>query len=252
MDQVSAADVKHRQEVSACYKRWKAKPLLQQVYGDFYQRIGRYCIADPHRPTVEVGSGFGAIKNFLPDCITSDFAKNNWTDRIENVYQLSFSDGSIANLLMLDVFHHLEFPGSALNECRRVLRKGGRLVLLEPAVSWLGILVYGLFHHEPLGLNAPTEWIRPPQSLVENDRYYANQSNAHRVFCGSRYRNLLTDWQIVSLIQTADFSYIASGGFQKLQLYPQWAYRFVKQLDRWLDRLPIVFATRMLIVLESQ
>jgi len=40
------------------------------------------------------------------------------------------------------VFHHLEFPGTALAEFARVLRPGGRVVIFEPGLGVLGGFAY--------------------------------------------------------------------------------------------------------------
>ena len=91
----------------------------------------------------------GRIKDVIPQCVTTDLFPNPWLDRQENCYQLSFADGSVSHLILFDVWHHLRYPGTALREFHRVLAPGGRLILFEPAASWVGRLVYHFFHHEP-------------------------------------------------------------------------------------------------------
>ena len=58
----------------------------------------------------------------------------------------------------MSVFHHLEFPGTVLKEFKRVLTQGGRIIIFEPAVSLLGSLIYGVFHHEPTILMKKIKW----------------------------------------------------------------------------------------------
>ena len=40
-----------------------------------------------------------------------------------------FGDENLTNVVMLDVFHHLQFPGDALAECPRVLVRGERVLI---------------------------------------------------------------------------------------------------------------------------
>jgi hypothetical protein len=47
----------------------------------------------------------------IPECVTTDIFPNPWLDRVENAYALNFADASVGNLILFDVFHHLEFPG---------------------------------------------------------------------------------------------------------------------------------------------
>ena len=74
---------------------------------------------------------------------------------------MSFEDGSVANLILFDVWHHLEYPAAALAEFHRVLVPQGRLIIFDPAMGLLGRIVYGLFHHEPLGLKDKIQWRTP-------------------------------------------------------------------------------------------
>jgi ubiquinone/menaquinone biosynthesis C-methylase UbiE len=52
--------------------------------------------------------------------------------RCASVYDLPFEDGSFDHVLVRDVVHHLEEPERFVEECRRVLARGGRIDLLEP------------------------------------------------------------------------------------------------------------------------
>ena len=45
---------------------WRQRPLLRKVYGHFYQLIRRALTPIPG-PIVELGSGIGAAKEFIPD-----------------------------------------------------------------------------------------------------------------------------------------------------------------------------------------
>jgi SAM-dependent methyltransferase len=49
-----------------------------------------------------------------------------------------FADGEFDAVLMCDVLEHLFAPGSAVRECRRLLRPGGRLVLELPLEGEFG------------------------------------------------------------------------------------------------------------------
>ena len=55
-----------------------------------------------------------------------------------------------ANIVMVDVLHHVEFPLSFLREAQRVLRSGGRIIMVEPAITLGSTLFYRLLHQEPV------------------------------------------------------------------------------------------------------
>jgi SAM-dependent methyltransferase len=240
----------HNDEIAQNLRHWEAKPLLRKLCDAFYREIARHVRHDLPGLTVEVGSGIANLKNVLPDAIATDIFPNPWLDRTENAYRLSFTDSSIANLILFDVFHHLEFPGTALEECRRVLQPGGRVIIFDPAVSLLGFLVYGVFHHEPIGWHRPIIWLAPKNFDPNGAPYYAAQGNATRIFFSDAYKKELAGWSVHAQ-RMAAISYIASGGYRRTQLYPTQMLGFMRMLDRACDTLPKLFATRLLVALEK-
>ena len=245
-------ETQHNTEIHENMMHWQRKPLLHLVYREFYRQIASFIRADVKGSVVELGSGTGNLKMAVPDCICTDIFPNPWIDQVENAYQLSFADNSVSNLILFDVFHHLQFPGSALNEFGRVLPTGGRVILFEPAMGWLGRLVFGLFHHEPLEMNKEITWKAPKGFDFTSTSYYAAQGNAHRVFNGTEFKKEMAGWKLIELRRYAALSYVASGGYRGRQLYPAALYPLMKTIDSLLSMLPVVFATRMLVVLEKQ
>jgi hypothetical protein len=241
----------HLIEMRSNQAAWRKRPLLRSVYGHFYELI-RQALNPIPGPIVELGSGIGAVKESIPACITTDIFPNPWLDQQENAYALTFADSSVANLILLDVFHHLIYPGTALQEFHRVLCVHGRVVILEPAMSLLGKLIYGLFHHEPLGLRKPISWFAPDGFDSKETGYYAAQANASKVFLGKQFEGALSSWEIAILQSFPDIAYVASGGFSKPQFYPSSLLPVIRTFEKVLALWPNLFATRLLIVLEKK
>jgi SAM-dependent methyltransferase len=239
----------HLDEIRKNQESWQRKPLLRRIYRGFHREIAAE-LSDLPGATVEIGSGVANIRDTIPGCLCTDLFPNPWLDQVENAYRLTFQDGSLANVILFDVFHHLRYPGTALQELHRVLVRGGRLIIFEPRISLLGALVFGLLHHEPIGALKPIEWSAPssfrPEAL---DDYYAAQGNATRVFL-RRSPVQLPGWRVVRTLQRSALAYVASGGYSKPQLYPDSWYPLMRSLEKVLDRFPALFATRMLVVLE--
>ncbi|HLP07367.1 MAG TPA: class I SAM-dependent methyltransferase [Opitutaceae bacterium] len=168
----------------------------------------------PTGPIVECGSGIGNLKVVVPEAVATDLFPNPWIDRTENVFRLSMANDSTAALLLFDVFHHLEYPGTALRELGRVLRPGGRLILMEPAAGWFGRVALGLFHHEPLALRAPIVWEAPPGWDPASPRYYAAQGNAWRVFRRKENPAVLEGWALREIAYLPALRWLLCGGFQ--------------------------------------
>src|SRR5271154_1806157 len=110
-EQVRKPAEQHLLEMRLNRDAWEKKALLRTIYQRFYRLIREQLAKNTYAETVELGSGIGAIKAVIPECVTSDIFPNPWLDRVENAYALNFADESIGNLILFDVFHHLEFPG---------------------------------------------------------------------------------------------------------------------------------------------
>jgi SAM-dependent methyltransferase len=105
------------------YRRaWGNKPLLRRVYNDIYDRIVAVCVEGR---TLEIGGGIGEFKSRFPHVISTDIQSAPWLDVVADAQKLPFTNGSISNIVMVDVLHHVEFPLLLLREAERVLRPGG-------------------------------------------------------------------------------------------------------------------------------
>ena len=230
---------------------WNRKPILRTLYRDFYRLIAKHLSKLPAGKIVELGSGLGNIHDVIPECIRTDLFSNPWIDQVENAYRLSFADESVSDLILTDVFHHLKYPGTALKEFHRVLKKGGLVIMLEPCLSALGLIVYGALHSEPIAISKEIEWFAPEDWSPDSVDYYAAQGNASRIFVDRRFRKNLKDWKRVKTIRLSAIAYAASGGYSKPQLYPTSMLPMIKGTEKILDLFPALFATRLLVILEK-
>src|SRR5262249_22097328 len=105
---------------------WQQKPVLQAIYGDFYDRIIMSCVPGL---TVEIGGGIGNLKNRLGNVIATDVQFAPWLDCVADAQYLPFKQASISNIVMVDVMHHIEFPVNFFRSASAVLKPGGRIVM---------------------------------------------------------------------------------------------------------------------------
>ena len=242
----------HNKEIQSNLEVWNKKPLLREIYKGFYDLILKWIRKDLRGETVELGSGTGNFKSVYPKCISTDIFPNPWIDKVESAYNLSFENNSVSNLIMFDVFHHLAFPGSALEEAKRVLVKNGRIIIFEPYISLFGLLVYGIFHHEPMGLFKKINWFNASEQDPDQ-KYYAAQGNATRIFNDSKLKiERLGCWNIVHMEKISAISYVLSGGFSRPSFYSARFLPLIKKIEKFLDLFPIIYATRMMVVLEKK
>jgi SAM-dependent methyltransferase len=242
---------RHSVEIHENRRHWERKPLLRKVYSQFCGEIAKRVDHTVPGLVVELGSGMGNLKEHLPDCITTDMFSNQWLDRVEDAYDLTFAPGTVGHLILFDVWHHLQYPGTALREFYRVLTEHGKVIIFEPAMGVFGRFVFGHFHHEPLGLNEEIQWEAPASFIRDRLGYYAAQGNASRVFGSNAFRAQLRSWRLAEVSYFSALAYLGTGGFRGPQLYPMAALPLLNRLDSFLSRFPSL-ASRMLVVLQKQ
>ncbi len=230
-------------------RRWKTKPLLQEIYAGFYRRI--LALMDPQLPgrIVEIGSGIGNLKSRLPRAVATDLFPNPWLDLVCDGYEMPFRDGTISHLVLFDEYHHLRAPNAFLKEAQRVLTPTGRLILFEPYISLGSFAAYGLFHHEPVGWRRPIDLA---DTLPRPHDYYAAQGNATRLFFREELPNWPGGWTVFHAETFSCFHYLLSGGFSKPALYPASWLEPVRRVDAALSRWPRIFGGRCLIGLGKR
>jgi SAM-dependent methyltransferase len=227
---------------------WQTKPVLRAVYTHYYREMIARCRAGP---TLEVGGGSGNLKSYLADVITSDIQPVPWLDVVADAHCLPFAAGSFGNIVLFDVLHHLQRPRLFLLEAERVLRPGGRVIMVEPAITPLSWLLYKVLHDEPVRMS--------DNPLAEGgidatkDPFASNQSIPTLLFGRYRHRAARTfpHLRLIEKRRIAYLGYPLSGGFKRWSLLPIWAVGPLLRLERWLEPvLQRVMAFRLLAVME--
>ncbi len=229
--------------------RWQGKPSLRAVYQDYQSRIRQSLVPGP---ALEIGGGSGNLRDALPDAVSIDVQWTPWLDLVADAHQLPFGDRAFANIVMLDVFHHLSFPSRFLQEAMRVLRPGGRLIMIEPNVSPVSWLFFKLLHEEPVRLSDDPFDPAPRSGPAP---YESNQALPYLVFV--RKKRLFEQLFAGLTIRTAHrFSFLAyplSGGFQPWTLLPAKLAGPLLAIERRLEHLlgPVA-GFRLMVVAERK
>ncbi len=230
---------------------WREKGLLRRVYLGWYHEIQRRLSSIPG-PTIELGSGIGRLKEVVPDAVLTDVERTPYADAVADAEKLPFTDGSVANLVLVDVFHHLAQPARFLGEAQRVLAPGGRVVLLEPYCSPLSRLVYEHLHEEELNFGAPA--LGGDDGMVAKSPWTANIALPTLVFfrriseVGQRFPELV----VCERRRLTLLAWPLSGGYSRRPLAPGFMYRPLELFERLLAPLLPIAAFRCLVVLERR
>jgi SAM-dependent methyltransferase len=224
--------------------------LLRRVYRGWYGEIA--CRLSPVQgETVELGSGIGRFREVVPSAVLTDVEPTPYADLVADAESLPFDDASVANLVLLDVFHHLAHPRRFLEEASRVLVPHGRVVMIEPYCSPLSTIAYRRLHHEPVDLTA-----RPFEGdeTLAGSPWSANEALPTLAFFrdDGALRRHAPALRVVEKRLLTLFAYALSGGYCRRPLAPSFLYRPLMALERLLSPLLPLAAFRCLVVLERR
>lgn len=225
---------------------WNDKYVLKGTYRDLFRRIESQC-----RPgdSLEIGSGIGVLKEHKPDLTTLDVTFAPWLNVVANAQCLPFSEAAFDNVVAVDALHHLPRPLKFLAEARRVLRPGGRLILMEPAITIGSWFFYRFIHQERVDLRADPFSGEP---MCSDDPYDANQAIPTLLFkrLPGRLQRELPGLHLSTLEHLSILAYPLSGGFKPWSLLPGVLLRPLLAFEDVLPRaVRRTFGFRLLAVL---
>lgn len=227
---------------------WETKPGLRAIYHDYYRRM-----AARTRPgrTLEIGAGTGWLRACLKNVILSDVQPAPWLDLVADAQRLPFRSESLDNIVMLDVLHHIEVPTLFFAEAERVLKPGGRLVMIEPGITPLSRLVFRLFHDEPVDLGADP--LAEGAPTLGRDPYDSNQAIPTLLFgrALARFERRFPRLKLMERQRLSLFAYPLSGGFRRFGLIPAGLVPPLLRIeDALMPLLGPLMAFRLLVAIE--
>ncbi|MHC8508142.1 MAG: class I SAM-dependent methyltransferase [Rhodospirillales bacterium] len=230
---------------------WSQKPVLREIYTDYYRRIAKACVPGP---VLEIGGGSGNFKAFMDEVVSTDITPSPWLDAACDAHRLPFKDGAFANIIMIDVLHHMERPAAFFAEARRTLKPGGRIVMIEPAITPVSYPFYAWLHPEPVDMKQ--DLTREPASAPgrARDPFDANQAVPTLIFhesAGAVLAHTAPGFRLVDRRRLSFWAYPLSGGFRPWSLLgarpARWLLKTERALEPLLGRLA---AFRLMAVLE--
>jgi SAM-dependent methyltransferase len=230
---------------------WAHKPVLAPVYGVWFdallESVPKAALA------LEVGAGPGFLSEHVarrrPDLrwISSDIGAVPWNHLAADALRLPFGAAAFEAVIGIDVLHHLARPRSFFEEGARVLRPGGRLLLVEPWVSPFSHPIYRWLHQEGCrpGLDPWDPFPRAGgKDAFEGDAAVLRQ--VLRATGADAWAALGFEAPQVRLLNT--FAYLLSLGFRPRSLLPRSLAAGALAFDRWTAPLARLLAMRASVV----
>jgi SAM-dependent methyltransferase len=239
----------HLSELTARALVWNRKPVLRTIYGDFHDRLASECRAGV---TIEIGGGIGNLKQRLPKVIATDIQPVPWLDCVADAQRLPFAAASTDNIVMVDVLHHLQSPVAFFREANRVLRPGGRVLMVEPAITWLSTLFYRALHPEPVRTSADV--LLDCELDPRRNPHDSNQAIPTILATRERdrFHHLFPDLRIMRVDWFSLAAYPLSGGFRPWHFIGEAMARAMLRVERTIEPTVGWFvAFRMMMVIEK-
>jgi SAM-dependent methyltransferase len=208
----------------------RSKPFLRKLYEEWYRHITNQFIT--HTRVLELGSGAGFLKEFIPQLITSEVFSAPGVERIIDAQAIAIDEASLDGIVMTDVLHHIPDCSAFFYEAARVVRPGGRVVMVEPWNTAWSRWIYQRMHHEPFEPDV-LEWRIPASGPLSG----ANGALPWIIF--ERDLHLFQarhpEWRLESIHPIMPVAYLLSGGVSMRNFLPGWMYRPVRLLEQYFN-----------------
>jgi len=222
-----------------------SKKSLRSIYEKWYTTFKSYI--DKNAVYIELGSGGGFLKDIIPEVITSDINKIPGVDQYFSASSLPFDDKSVSGIFMIDALHHFPEVDRFFAESVRVLKKQGKIVLVEPWYTKWSRFIYKNFHHELFDLNR--DWTFPLSGPLSG----SNMALPYIIFKRDIkfFSETYPQLKVKRLEPHTPFTYLLTGGFSRKEFLPAFIIRFVRYIE---DHIPFVrnkFAMFVTIEIEK-
>jgi SAM-dependent methyltransferase len=224
---------------------WASRPELRAAYGDYFTRL--LAAAGGLTPLVELGSGPGFFKEFHPALIATDIVRTPHIDVATDAGALPFADASIGAIVMLDVLHHLPRPLEFLREAARVLKSGGRLVMIEPWITPASFVLYRVFHHEDCRFGVDLD---RPFGASGKAAFVGNATIPYELL--KQPERIPRELELTRSEPYIGLPYLATFGFKAPRALPRALAALGRAGEKLLQPFGGIFATRTLIVFERR
>lgn len=207
---------------------------------------------------IEFGAGIGASRDFIfaEKYMLTDFLDSNWLDK-KNVDALNsgMPSQSFEFVVASNMIHHLAFPKNFLDECQRILKPGGRLIIQEIHTSLTMRIILRLMRHEGFDETVNVFDETKPCNQID-DPWSANCSIPKILFNShEKFERHYPTWQVIHDKKVEFLQFLNSGGVVAKTHYIPLNHFFLNIQDL-IDKLlcyiaPNIFALQRQIVLQK-
>ena len=214
------------------------KTFLKKFYHECYLSIAQSLPNHINGPVVELGSGAGFLKEYIPNFLTSEIIKVQDVDLILDGTNLPFEANALKGIVMIDVLHHMPNVTSFFSDAAACIKPGGVIIIIEPWSTPWSRFVYRHLHHEPFELDVK-DWKLPTGGPLSQ----ANSALPWIIFERERkkFDKEFPQFQVKEIMLNFPFCYILSGGVSFRSMIPGSMYNAVRKIENlclpWMNSL---------------
>jgi len=208
------------------------KGSLREFYLEVYNKFLAAMNTAPAKGlAVELGSGAGFIKAFLPEVLATDMIAYDGIDQVLDATHMPFRSSTLKCIFMNNVLHHIPRADLALKEVSRCLRPGGLFLIVDQYPGFPAKWIYKYLHHEDFD-DQVKGWDFPAKGPLSS----ANGALPWIIFFRDRWRFEVEfpDLEVVNINIHTPLRYWLAGGLKKWTLLPMALYPLAAQLDQLL------------------
>lgn len=225
----------------------KKNLLLNAVYQNFKKEILKYISSHGTKPILEIGSSdHSLLRDTIPNVITSDIIPDEKNDICCSAELLPFDNKSLYGIVMCNVLHHIKNPRKFFNEAQRVLVENGKIVMIEPSMTFFGKWIRKLFHHENLDVKA--FWEIPGDDPIMD----ANLANPWIIFKRDIkiFREEFPGLELIEYYSHTPLMYLLSGGANRKSIVPGGFLKLIIFIEKLISPLNEIFGYSATIVVK--
>jgi len=220
------------------------KKILKDIYTKWYDIFKSFVKNDGKY--VELGSGGGFIKDIIPQVTTSDINDIPGVDLSFSAEKMPFDNDSLSAIFMIDTFHHIPNVSDFLNEAQRVLKVGGKIIMIEPWNTRWSRFIYNRFHHELFDLTR--DWTFESSGPLSG----SNMALPYIIFRRDRkvFDEKFQELKLIDIKPHSPFTYLLSGGFSRKAFIPDFLFPLFQKIEQpsWVRKSFAMFVT---IIIEK-
>ena len=210
----------------------------------------------PDSIIIEIGAGAGFSQLYLNQkVILTDAINNPWIEKVIDATKMDLADKSVDVIIASHNIHHFYSPHKFFDECKRVLKDDGLILIQEINTSLMMRFLLKLMRHEGWSYNVD---VFDPDEVVndKHDLWSANCAVPEMLFFDeSRFEQVFASFKVTKNELCECLLLPLSGGViakTKVPRLPISFLNFVSIVDRVLITfLPSIFALGRRVVLKK-